>query len=757
MKTTLFALLLALGGTPAFGQFQQVRDLTYDEALGLQLDLYLPDNFAPPYPVVVWVHGGGWMSGNRRAVGRANLLCPEGIAVAGIDYRFSDVAQWPAQIHDCKGAIRWLRANAGTYGLDPDRIGAWGSSSGGHLVACLGTMGGVGEIRIGNRDVDLEGTTGGNLEFSSRLQAVADWFGPTDFVHMRELPSSNHDGEGSAESLLVGGPIQENPDLCVAANSIPFVTPDDPPFLIMHGTSDPVVPYAQSEWLARALRLEGGVDVTFFPVQGAGHGGTAFEENDNLVVEHFVRWLKDRPEVTLSVEAADPTAGENNNPGLFTIRRTGSPSTDLPVRLWISGTATNGVDCQAISQFRTIPAGSLSVDVPVQPLQDGLVEGMESISLTLCPRDDYRIDASQDRAIVTLVDDESRLGLPVVRLLMDDATAAEPNDAGSFLVTRSGSRTQPLEVRYEVDGTAVNRRDFFLPGTVTIPAGAGTATIVVDPIDDEELESGEVLTLRLRAGRDYALGSAIEAGVLFEQDDVIPSRPIVSVTLTDTTAVEGTGDQATFTITRTRSTGSPLRVPFTMSGRAQRGIDYSLNVGNGVTIPAGENATQVRLTALQDTLLEGDESVVLTLASDPSWQLGRQRSVELTLQDDDEFSIASDVRLALSPLRSGGPVLVSISGPPGDRYQLRFSLEPGFILVPPYGILQLDPDTLIPGSLLGTLGPSGTAALAFLVPDGAAFQGLDLNFQAILTTPGDSSIGFSNRVERRIEKRVWAD
>jgi len=245
------------------------------------LDLYLPADAKTPLPVIVWIHGGAWRGGNKEGCPALRFL-RQGYAAASINYRLSQEAVFPAQIEDCKGAIRWLRANAGKYNLDPNRIGVWGSSAGGHLVALLGTSADVKE---------LEGKVGGNLEYSSRVQAVCDWFGPTDFLQMSKFPSSmKHDDAGSPESLLVGGAIQENKDKVAKTNPITYVTKDDPPFLIMHGDKDPLVPTNQSELLHDALK-KAGVDATFHVVKGAGHGFGG-PELDKMVSEFFDKHLK---------------------------------------------------------------------------------------------------------------------------------------------------------------------------------------------------------------------------------------------------------------------------------------------------------------------------------------------------------------------------------------------------------------------------------------------------------------------------------
>jgi acetyl esterase/lipase len=249
----------------------------------LRLDLFLPTSAPKPYTVVVWIHGGGWTSGSKGQC-PAKYLVPKGYAVASISYRLSQQAKFPAQIEDCKAAVRWLRANAKLYDLDPDNVGAWGSSAGGHLAALLGTAGNA---------KDLEGT-GGNAGLSSRVQAVCDWFGPTDFLQMdaHAPPDSQilHDGPASPESRLVGGPIQENKEKVAKANPVAYISRDCPPFLIMHGDKDNLVPIHQSQLLHDALR-KASVDSTFLTVEGAGHGFSG-DENYQKVQEFFDRHLK---------------------------------------------------------------------------------------------------------------------------------------------------------------------------------------------------------------------------------------------------------------------------------------------------------------------------------------------------------------------------------------------------------------------------------------------------------------------------------
>lgn len=261
-----------------------MRDVAYIPGGGERntLDLYLPAGATNRLPVIVWVHGGAWRAGSKENC-PARRFVAQGYAVASINYRLSQQALFPAQIEDCKAAIRWLRAHATEYQLDPDRFAAWGSSAGGHLVALLGTTGDTKQF-----------DKGANLDQSSRVQAVVDWFGPTDFTQMSKFSLTNspfdHDAVDAPEALLIGGPVQQNKNKVAQANPITYVTVGDAPFLIMHGNRDNVVPYQQSELLRDALQ-KARVPVTLKIVEGAGHGFGGPEVN-RAVEEFLDRQLK---------------------------------------------------------------------------------------------------------------------------------------------------------------------------------------------------------------------------------------------------------------------------------------------------------------------------------------------------------------------------------------------------------------------------------------------------------------------------------
>jgi acetyl esterase/lipase len=239
------------------------RDIVYAK-IGdreLKLDIYLPNaESQTKRPLIVWIHGGAWRAGTKEQTPILPLV-QQGYAGASIGYRYTQEAPFPANVDDCKTALRWLRANAEKYNIDPTRIALWGSSAGGHLVAYLGTTGD---------------------DPATRVQAVVDWFGPTRVARMSHYPSAmDHDSPESPENQLIGALIQQNTELAEKANPARYASKDDPPFFIQHGDADPLVPMEQSEILATALKAAG-AQVEFEVLHGAGHGGPQFQNPQNL-------------------------------------------------------------------------------------------------------------------------------------------------------------------------------------------------------------------------------------------------------------------------------------------------------------------------------------------------------------------------------------------------------------------------------------------------------------------------------------------
>ena len=259
-------------------------DVAYaSQSQAQKLDIYLPDEGDGPFPVIISIHGGAFKGGDK-ADGQVTAMLEglkRGYAVVSINYRLSGEAIFPAQIYDVKAAVRWICANANQYKLNSEKMAAWGGSAGGHLSALLGTSGGVKE---------LEDLTQGNAAQSSRVIAVVDWFGPTDFMKMDEqLKEGNvknpqvHSVPGSPESELIGKNLADAPELVKAANPETYISKDDPPFFIQHGRIDNLVPYQQSVNLAGKLEKAIGKDkVTLEILPDSGHGGPGFSSPQNI-------------------------------------------------------------------------------------------------------------------------------------------------------------------------------------------------------------------------------------------------------------------------------------------------------------------------------------------------------------------------------------------------------------------------------------------------------------------------------------------
>lgn len=289
------------------------KDIAYidggDEAQ--KLDLYLPEQPSEqPLPLIVHIHGGGWVGGNKFPCPVAGMVL-KGYAVASVEYRFSQKAKFPAQIQDCQAAIRWLRAHAKHYNFDTEHLGAIGGSAGGHLSALVGTSGGKKAFA----------PIGGNEEQSDKVQCVCDIFGPSDFTTVVQQAADDKNVKNIFKfntpsdpySSLIGTQLDDKPK-ADAVSPVHYVSKDTPPFLILHGTHDTLVPYAQSVELEAALKSQG-IEVWLQKLPGAGHGGPAFAKPSvtKLTQNFFDKHLKGTdvkielmPEAALAVEPPKP-------------------------------------------------------------------------------------------------------------------------------------------------------------------------------------------------------------------------------------------------------------------------------------------------------------------------------------------------------------------------------------------------------------------------------------------------------------------
>ncbi len=272
-----------------------ISNVAYANAnIAQKLDIYTPAA-KPPFPVVVMIHGGGWVMGDKQEYAtsiKTEALLSRGYAVVAVNYRLSGVAKFPAQIQDVKAAVRFIRAHSAIYKLNANKIGAWGTSAGGHLTALLATSGGINS---------LDNFSYGDSTQSSKVQAAVDWFGPTDFLQMdaqsvmQGCGAGGHNLANSPESMLMGYPIQTQPLLVQVANPITYISNDDPPIYIAHGMNDCTVPRGQAQIFYDALiPVKGTADVKLNFLTSSGHGTGQFENVSfvNIMVDFFDKYLK---------------------------------------------------------------------------------------------------------------------------------------------------------------------------------------------------------------------------------------------------------------------------------------------------------------------------------------------------------------------------------------------------------------------------------------------------------------------------------
>lgn len=296
MKAKL-ALRLRGGEHIALDQVEGARtihtDLPYaNQSPDQVLDLYLPRTGRAPYPVVLYIHAGAFAGGHRRDEQIRPVLgvLRHGYALAALEFRKSDAVTWPAQVYDAKAAVRFLRARAGDYGLDPGRVAAWGASSGAYLACMLGVTGG---------NPAFEDLSQGHAGYAADVQAVVDWCGCTRFdlidnqIRANDLGRPFHGEETSPESVMLGAAIAEVADLAHMASPTVYPHRGMPRFLIQHGDRDPVMPVQQSILLAEAIRERAGQDRVVLDIrEGGGHHGAVWYETEENVA-YILRFLGD--------------------------------------------------------------------------------------------------------------------------------------------------------------------------------------------------------------------------------------------------------------------------------------------------------------------------------------------------------------------------------------------------------------------------------------------------------------------------------
>lgn len=249
-----------------------------------KLDIYWPSEGNGPFPVIISIHGGAFMGGDKRDVQLMPMLhaLDRGYAVVGCNYRMSGEALFPALVHDIKAAIRWIRGNADQLSLDPNKIACWGGSAGGYLAIMAGVSAGITELT----DLSL-----GYVDQPDNVQAVVSWFPPTNFLKMDEQLTHSgfrpplkdaHNARYSPESLIMGDKITQIPDLVAKANPETYIRPNLPPFFIQHGTHDLTVPYQQSMNFAAKLQEVSSQPVTYELLLNAAHADVQIKQIQNV-------------------------------------------------------------------------------------------------------------------------------------------------------------------------------------------------------------------------------------------------------------------------------------------------------------------------------------------------------------------------------------------------------------------------------------------------------------------------------------------
>ena len=293
MKKHLFSIMMlclaiAANAQPqGFGGFKMpetnatYKDINYagDDLEAHRMDIYLPETGQDSYKVVVAIYGSAWFSNNMKAMTYLSLgkpLVDAGFAVVCINHRSSGDAKFPAQINDVKAALRFIRAHCKEYKLDTSFVGITGFSSGGHLASLAGVTNDMEKRQVGETCVQIEGTVGNCLDFSSRVDAVVDWFGPVDMARMNNCETVND--ERSPEAALIGGAPADMPDMISLISPITYVTNQGPRFLVIHGEADTVVPHCQGVNFSEELRKCGRLEA-FISVPEGQHGAVTFNEN----------------------------------------------------------------------------------------------------------------------------------------------------------------------------------------------------------------------------------------------------------------------------------------------------------------------------------------------------------------------------------------------------------------------------------------------------------------------------------------------
>ncbi len=339
------------------------------------------------------------------------------------------------------------------------------------------------------------------------------------------------------------------------------------------------------------------------------------------------------------------TASEPSTPGQFTVSRTGATTSALTVNFTVSGSATSGADYVSIGTSVVIPAGQSSVALAVTPIDDALVEGTETVTLSIAASATYAL-GTITVASVNIADNDTS-SLPVVTIVASDADAGEPSNNGAWTVSRTGSTASALAVTFSTSGTAARAVDYSITGasgtTLNIPSGQASATMTLVVTNDALVEGTETAICTISTNANYTVGSPASATINITDDDGT-ALPTVTIAATNANAAEPS-TTGTFTVTRTGATTAALAVNFATTGTATSGTDYT-SIGTSVSIPIGQPSATITVTPIDDALAESTETVIVTLSANAAYTLGSPSTATVNIADNDSGGSGSTVTVA---------------------------------------------------------------------------------------------------------------
>ena len=367
-------------------------------------------------------------------------------------------------------------------------------------------------------------------------------------------------------------------------------------------------------------------------------------EDDTTTIDVDGQYLKVEqativlPTITIKAndtKAGETLAGQTANPGQFTLTRKGDTASALTVNYTVAGTASNNTDYNKLTNSVTFAAGASTALINITPIDDGEFEGNETAIVTLATNTNYNLGTAKTATVNIADNDKPTITISATDVNAGETLAGQATNPGQFTLTRTGNNASALTVNYTVVGTATSSKDYTkLTNKVTFTAGSSTALINIAPIDDVALEDSETVIVNLATNANYNLGTSKSATINIADND----KPIITISATDPNASETLAGEPTnpgqFTLTRTGNIASALTVNYTIAGTATNSTDYS-NLSGNATFIAGAATTVVTVIPKDDSVFEGNESVILTLAAGNAYTLGNAQTATVILMDND--------------------------------------------------------------------------------------------------------------------------